>query len=180
MILFDSLYQRKGESMKKVLFFLLILGTSLLQAKMFQSVPEDKATLVQSGKDARYCSMCGMDLVKFYKTSHVANVDGKPTQFCSIHCLFDAINSGKKVTDIKVVDTKSLKLIDAKKAYYVVGSDVKGTMSHVSKYAFATMQDAKMFAQKHGGKIMNFEEALQEAKKDFEHPMMMHHKKHMK
>jgi nitrous oxide reductase accessory protein NosL len=162
--------------MKKILTLLITLSVVAfakmehkhsMHHNMFQTVPQDKAILVQKGKNARYCDKCGMDLVKFYKTSHCAKVNGVQKQFCSIHCLEDAIQSGAKVTDIKVVDTTSLKLIDAKKAYYVVGSNIKGTMSRVSKYAFKNLNDAKKFQKKHGGKIMNFSQALNIAKKDF-------------
>jgi len=163
--------------MKKRLLFLSLISAVVLQAdmnmkmmkhhKMFQSVPEDKAQLVGEQKDKRHCVNCGMDLVKFYKTSHAAKVDGKELQFCSIHCLAKDIKDGKKVEDIKVTDTHTLKLIDATKAYYVVGSNVKGTMSMVSKYAFASKEDAEAFAKKHGGKVVGFEEALKVAMKDF-------------
>ena len=148
-----------------IVFFIL----TSLQAKMFQSVTQQQAHILQKGKEARYCSSCGMDLVKFYKTSHAAKVNGKMKQFCSIHCLAETIKNGAEVTDIQVVDAKTLNWIDAKKAYYVVGSKVKGTMSHVSKYAFAAKADAENFVKKHGGKIMNFEKALEIAKKDFKH-----------
>ncbi len=153
--------------MKKVILVLLLMFASLMQAAMFQSVPESKAKLLQSGKEARYCPQCGMDLVMFYKTSHAAKIDGKQKQFCSIHCLAEAMQHAKSVSDIKVVDAKSLQWIDAKKAHYVVGSKVKGTMSRVSKYAFKNISDAKEFQEKKGGKLMTFEEALKEAQKDF-------------
>ncbi|SFV58151.1 Nitrous oxide reductase maturation protein, outer-membrane lipoprotein NosL [hydrothermal vent metagenome] len=153
--------------MRKIFLFLTLFA-SLASAMMFQSVPESKAKILQSGKEARYCSNCGMDLVKFYKTNHAAKVDNKQKEFCSIHCLAEVINSGAKVSDIKVVDTKSLKWIDATKAHYVVGSKVKGTMSRISKYAFSNLQDAKTFAHKYGGKIVSFKEALSIASKDFQ------------
>jgi len=154
--------------MKKMilLFFIFI---PLLHAKMFQTVDESQATLVQTGKDARYCLNCGMDLVQWYKTSYSAKVDGKIQQFCSMHCLRDVMKHSKNVSDIKVVDVTSLKFIDAKKAYYVVGSKVRGTMSRISKYAFKKLSDAKAFKKKYGGKIMNFEQALKVADKDFRH-----------
>jgi len=117
--------------------------------------------------------------VKFYKTSHSAKVNGKQKQFCSIHCLAQTINSKKKVTDIQVVDAVGLEFIDANKAFYVVHSNKKGTMSRVSKYAFKTKQEALAFQKRFGGKIMNFKEALQVAQKDFTaNHTMMHHKSH--
>lgn len=135
--------------------------------KMFQSVNEKEATLVQDGKEKRYCARCGMDLVMFYKTSHAAEHNGKKFQYCSIHCLAEHMDSGTTLEDIKVVDTVSLKLIDAKKAYYVVGSKIHGTMSRVSKYAFLNESDAKEFQNENGGEIMDFNNALEKAKEDF-------------
>ena len=151
----------------KRFFLLLTLLSTLASAVMFQSVPASKAKILQSGKEARYCSNCGMDLVMFYRTNHAAKVNGKLKEFCSLHCLAEVINSGAKVDDIKVVDTKNLEWIDATKAHYIVGSKVKGTMSRISKYAFANISDAKEFQHLKGGKIMNFQQALQEAQKDF-------------
>ena len=123
----------------------LVCGASMDGANkpanpMFQSVDPSKATLVGSGEGKEYCAVCGMNLVKFYKTNHVVN--GK--QVASLHCLYE-ITGGKIPSDAQVVDTKNLNLIDVNKAFYVVGSKVKGTMTRNSKYAFSTEADAKEF-----------------------------------
>ena len=47
---------------------------------------------------------------------------------------------------IKVVDASTQKLIDAQQAFYVVGSKVKGTMSKVSKLAFASKDAIKLIS----------------------------------
>jgi nitrous oxide reductase accessory protein NosL len=135
--------------------------------KMFQSVPKGKATLLQEGKAKAFCPECGMTLPMFYKTNHAAQVDGKVKQYCSIHCVVEDMNKGSKLTDIQVVDTNSLKFIDAAKAFYVVGSSKKATMSMVSKYAFSTKADAEAFAKTNGGKVTDFKGALEAAKADF-------------
>jgi nitrous oxide reductase accessory protein NosL len=144
---------------------------------LFQSVPKDKAVLLQEGEAKMFCPECGMTLHMFYKTNHAASVDGKTKQYCSLHCLVDDMRKGAKPTDIKAVDTVSLKFIDAKKAYYVVGSDVRGTMTTVSKYAFANKADAEAFAKTHGGKVTDFEGALKAAQADFEKDTAMIEKK---
>ena len=136
---------------------------------MYQSVNENEATLVQSGKDKRYCIRCGMDLVKFYKTSHTATYKGKEYQYCSIHCLEDHLGEGITLKNPKVVDVASLKLIPVSQAYYVVGSKKRGTMSRVSKYAFSTKDNAQKFQAKFGGKIMDFNGAREVAQEDFKH-----------
>ncbi len=144
---------------------LLFMLVGLSEAKMFQMVPAEKAELLQSGKGKLYCPNCGMNLVKFYKTSHaMKQKDGSTHQYCSIHCLAEAndvINP-----DTKVVDVTSLKFIDAFTAIYVVGSSKKGTMTMNSKYAFKTKADAEVFVKDNGGKIMSFAEAVQTAADD--------------
>ncbi len=138
---------------------------------MFQSVSKDKATLLQSGKDKGSCIACGMNLVKFYKTSHAAHLNDTTRQYCSIHCLAEEKNLKKMpLSDLKVVDVKSLKFIDAASAFYVVGSKKKPTMSEISKYAFASKEDAIKFSKRNKGKVLNFDEALKIAMKDFDTP----------
>lgn len=138
-----------------------------MPSEIFQTVSEKDAILVQDGKDKRYCARCGMDLVRFYKTSHMAEQDGKPVQYCSIHCLEEHLGEGVTLKNPKVVDVASLKFIPVGDAHYVVGSSKRGTMSRVSKYAFLNIEDAKKFQALYGGDIMNFKEADERAKNDF-------------
>lgn len=133
---------------------------------MFQSVDPSKAQILQTGKNKLYCPLCGMTLPMFYKTNHVATHKGHTKQYCSIHCLAnDHSNHKGELSDMKVVDVTSLKFIDATKAFYVVGSSKKGTMSMISKYAFATKAAAQAFAKEFGGEVKNFEETLKIATK---------------
>jgi len=146
--------------LRAVLILFILLNSAY--AQMFQSVPEGNATLIQSGKDKYACPNCGMHLVKFYKTSHTH----ENHQYCSIHCLYES-TQGVIPEDAKVVDTITLELIDVKKAYYVVGSKVRGTMTRTSSYAFGNEKDALLFVSDNGGKIMNFEAAFAVAAEDF-------------
>lgn len=134
---------------------------------MFQTVAKDKVIFLQEGKAKAFCPECGMTLSIFYKTNHAAHVNGKTKQYCSIHCLVEDIKKGSRLEEIKVVDTNSLKFIDATKAFYVVGSKKKGTMSTVSKYAFSKKKDANLFAEENGGQVVDFKGALEAAKADF-------------
>jgi len=139
--------------------------------KMFQSVSKEDAVLLQTSKDKKHCIRCGMNLVKFYKTSHSATDGSNVYQYCSIHCLEEHLGEGITLKNPKVVDIASLKFISVKDAYYVVGSKKRGTMSRVSKYAFSKLEDAKKFQAMNGGDIMNFDEALKKAKEDFKFQM---------
>lgn len=152
-----------------ILFIVLlsVANASQMKSNMFQSVSKEDAILVQDGKDKKFCPRCGMDLIKFYKTSHSASIDNKKYQYCSFHCLVEHLGEGVSIDDPHVVDAKNLNFIDIREAYYVVGSKVKGTMTSVSKYAFSSEDDAKEFKDKNGGEIMNFYEAMEIVKKDF-------------
>ena len=138
---------------------------------MFQSVSKDKAIILQSGNDKHLCSNCSMNLAKFYKTNHAAHLKDETKQYCSIHCLSEAKYIKKMpLENLKVVDVSSLKFIDATKAFYVVGSKKKATMSEVSKYAFALKADAMNFVKRYKGRVVNFDEAQKIAMRDFDSP----------
>jgi len=140
-----------------------------MMPKNYRMVPMAKAQILQEGPEKMYCPKCGMTLPMFYRTNHAAKVDGKMEQFCSMYCLIEEMNSGKKVSDVQVVDNTTLKFIPVEKAFYVVGSSKPATMAKkVSKYAFGTEKAAKAFAAKFGGKVMSYDEALALAKKDYE------------
>ncbi len=126
----------------------------------YQAVSPDKAVILQEGESKMYCPKCGMTLPMYYRTNHAAHVDGKPTQFCSIHCLAEAMAEGTKVTNVKVVDNTTLKFINVIKSWYVVGSSKPGTMSMTSKYAFGKKSDAENFAKEFGGEVMTYYDVL--------------------
>ncbi len=142
---------------------------SMRAKTLFQSVKADEVILLQKGKDAASCAACGMKLSRFYKTNHAAIFHGKERQYCSIHCLTEEKKiKNMNLEQIQVVDTKTLKFIDAKEAFYVLGSTKSATMSEVSKYAFAREKDAQEFVKAFHGEVVDFSEALRVAMKDFE------------
>jgi hypothetical protein len=148
--------------------------------KMYQSVPMEKATILQKGAAKMFCPKCGMTLPMFYKTNHVATDEkGVVKQYCSIHCLAeDALSN--KLSDMKVVDNSTLKFIPVNKAFYVVGSKVKGTMTMVSKYAFGTKEGAKEFQKKNGGEIKSFDKVFTMVKENLKKESAMIAKKQHK
>ncbi len=142
--------------------------------KMYQSVDPSQAKLMQEGESKAYCPNCGMYLPKFYKTNHAVRLDnGEVRQYCSIYCLVEEMELTKlrdkkdSIDEIMVVDVKSEDFINAKEAYYVVGSKKPGTMTTTSKYAFANKDDAAAFAAKNGGEVTDFKGAYTAALEDF-------------
>jgi len=154
---------------KKILIYLTIaffLSTLNLGASGFTKLASVEPTLVQNGKEKHWCPVCGMNIKKFYKTSHTAKLhNNTPRQYCSMRCLvMDMQEYGIDKHSIKVVDVASQQLIDATKAFYVLGSNIPGTMSKSSKLAFFEKEDANKFIKKHKGKVVNFTTAIKSAK----------------
>jgi nitrous oxide reductase accessory protein NosL len=140
---------------------LVLLSLSLNAAPFSKSDPN--GTIIQEGSSKAWCSVCGMNLRMFYKTNHALVLsDGTKKQYCSLHCLAHDHEAHKStVKSIHAVDAKTHKLIDATTAHYVIGSKAPGTMSMVSKYAFADLVDAKAFQKNHQGKeIMGYKKAF--------------------
>ncbi len=145
-----------------------IHGMHSMGGAMFQRVNPDKATILQKGANASSCIVCGMKLPMFFKTNHAATLKRTPRQYCSIHCLAKDLKVKKlPLKDLQVVDTDTLKFIDAQSASYVIGSNKPGTMSRVSKYAFSTQAAAQKFVTANGGRVADFKQALRTAMRDF-------------
>ena len=145
------------------LAMMLALG---VHAEEFNKMAKGEPELIQKEDVKAYCPICGMSLKMFYKTSHgVVLKDGTMKQYCSMRCLAaDWSSIESQVKKVVVTDVTSEKLIDAKSAFYVVGSKVPGTMSMVSKLAFASEADAKAFVAENGGEVMGFDAAFAKAK----------------
>lgn len=138
-------------------------ATGPAPARGFQSVDENEATLLQTGPGRAYCPNCGMNLVKFYRTSHGLPGDREPArQYCSLHCLVEVYP--EVPAGVLVADAASLQLVPAESAHYVVGSDAPGTMTMNSKYAFAALSDAEAFVAGHGGRLTDFAGAVAAAR----------------
>ena len=165
-----------------ILISILLLTTLSLNAKSFSKMASVEPVLTQQGKEKHWCPVCGMNIKMFYKTSHTSKLqNGTPRQYCSIRCLVvDMQEYGIDTSNIKVVDASTQKLIDASKAFYVLGSKVKGTMSKVSKIAFASKESADSFVKKHKGKVVDFDTALKSAKESLKSDMAMIKKKKTK
>ena len=166
-----------------MVFMLLISVTFAMSEGKFTKMASGQMELTQKGKGKMWCPVCGMSLKMFYKTSHTSKYmkSGKDRQYCSIRCLVVDMKEHKiNLKDVKVVDVTSEKLIDANSAFYVLGSRVMGTMTKISKFAFAKKDDAEAFAKKRGGTVVDFKTALESAKKSIKTDIAMVNKKRQK
>ncbi|MBF0247358.1 MAG: nitrous oxide reductase accessory protein NosL [Alphaproteobacteria bacterium] len=112
------------------------------------------------------CPVCGMLVAKYrewvatvvYKDGHAHHFDGAKDMF---KFLFDMAKYGDGHTPgdierIGVTEYYDLRKIDAKGAFYVVGSDVTGPMGH-ELVPFASRADAEAFLADHRGvRVLEF------------------------
>lgn len=113
------------------------------------------------------CPYCGMDRTEYNHSRHLVQYDDDLVDgTCSIHCLAIslALNLDRGPKAIYAADfgskddIKPLVLVDS--ATYLIGSRLKGTMSAVSKLAFAQQSAAEATKAGQGGKLVSFDEAL--------------------
>ena len=117
-------------------------------------------------KDAR-CTVCGMFVAKYPawitrikdQNGRVENFDGVKDMMVYYHNPAEyGGKAGMANAEVMVKDYYSLKWIDGRKAYYVIGSDVYGPMGQ-EFIPFATREAAESFLADHKGKkIIGFEE----------------------
>lgn len=110
------------------------------------------------------CPYCGMDRGKFAHSRMLLTYDNdKNLGFCSIHCaaVDMAVYLDRAPIAFGVGDFNTKKLIDAEKAYWVIGGDRPGVMTRRPKWAFEKKSDADQFIKAHGGKAATFEEAIE-------------------
>jgi len=115
-------------------------------------------------KDAK-CPVCGMFVHKYPKWSALMVVKGQKHYFDGVkdmmkYYIFDADFPYKReeIEQLKVSDFYTLKEIEAKEAYYVIGSDVFGPMGD-ELIPFESEEGAKNFMGDHkGDKIVKFDE----------------------
>ena len=113
------------------------------------------------------CPYCGMSRSKFQHSRHLVQYDDNLVDAtCSIHCLAISLslNIDRGPKALYVADNaaagKIKPMIEVDKATYLIGSDLKGTMTTVSKVAWSSADAARTALQKHGGKIGDFDQAL--------------------
>lgn len=104
------------------------------------------------------CPNCGMGRSMWARTWKTFRTTGRCQEACSFHCLADmAVKSG--VDPSAVMTALFLEprgMVPAGAAWFVVGSAAAGTMSMISKAAFATRPAAEAFARVCGGVIQDF------------------------
>ncbi len=155
-------------------------GTTLAAPKTYGTplqfepkTPKDPNPLQNELEKYPTCPYCGMDRRQWHFSRHLVHyeddlVDGT----CSIHCaaISLSLNMDRGPKAIYAADYGSTAepkpLVDVDKAIYLIGSDIKGTMTARSKLAFADEQAAGRTQQTNGGELGSFDAALTAAYQD--------------
>ncbi|MBK9518263.1 MAG: nitrous oxide reductase accessory protein NosL [Anaeromyxobacter sp.] len=120
-------------------------------------------------KAAPSCPHCGMDRAKFASSRMVIQFDdGTSAGTCSLHCAAVdlAVTLDKAPVALQVADMTGTQLIDAEKAFWVMGGGKPGVMTKRAKWAFADKAAAEAFAKEQGAALVTFEEALRASYED--------------
>jgi len=134
---------------KEALSYFIMAGSSKLHTDI-----KDQMKIPKESK----CPVCGMFVTKYPKWA------ARITQNTNIH-YFDGVKDmmkfyifdadfpydRSKITNIEVTDFYTLKAIDAKKAFYVIGSDIFGPMGN-ELVPFLNKNAAENFLKDHSGK----------------------------
>ncbi len=115
------------------------------------------------------CPYCGMDREKFsHSRVYLDYDDGSSEGMCSLHCaaIDLAIHIDKTPRTIGVGDYATKRLIDAEKAFWVLGGSKMGVMTKRAKWAFEKREEAEKFIKEHGGVMATFEDAIRGSYED--------------
>jgi len=146
----------------KIMFGLVLLILFFNMNLSYADEPE--VTIKKSDR----CPVCGMFVYKYPKwVAQIIFKDGTSYFYDGAKDMFKHIfdtakyTAGKKAEDIKaiyVTDYYEVELIEAKSAFYVLGSDVLGPMGH-ELLPFKDQESAQEFLEDHKGKsIIRFQD----------------------
>lgn len=114
------------------------------------------------------CPVCGMFVAKYpdwiatvtYRDGHAHHFDGAKDMFKYLHDMpkWAPGDKAEDITSIQVTEYYGVTRIDARAAWYVIGSDVLGPMGH-ELVPLKNRADAEEFLRDHEGKhIVRFDD----------------------
>lgn len=146
----------------------LALATETPRAK------PDEAPLENELEKYPRCVICNMDRRQFHYARHLLHYgDGHAEGTCSINCAAECMVRERRrgFTAIYAPDYgvagEPKPLIEVSTAIYLIGSDLRGVMSPVSKYAFSERAKAEAVIVVAGGRIATFAEAIAASLEDY-------------
>ena len=144
--------------MKRIIFLFFILVSSLFSAEILGKNYKEISKLVQE-----VCPIKNVDIDKhkdwagFVELKDGSIVALSSSKYTFAYMLIEQKKDDKSVLNVYVTDYKTKKIIDAKTAYYVFGSNIM-SVGGDDVIPFALESDAKEFyKEKHGRQIYRFD-----------------------
>lgn len=113
------------------------------------------------------CANCNMDRRRFHHGRHVLHYgDGHGEGTCSVRCAAECMLKERRrgFTAIYAADNgvpaDPKPLVEVSAARYLIGSDLPGVMTAISKVPFADENAARQAQRNHGGEIADFATAV--------------------
>lgn len=136
------------------------------------AVAQDGGKLPPKPGARESCPVCGMLVSKYpnwvativYKDGHAHYFDGAKDmfKFWFEPAKYAAGHRREDMAALWVTDFYNLQAVDARKAWYVIGSDVLGPMGH-ELVPLANQEDAADFLKDHKGKkVLSFDQVSQD------------------
>ena len=140
--------------------FLLLAISAMSSAAESSGIPEPRPNDT--------CPVCGMFVAKYpewiatvaYKDGHAHHFDGAKDMYKYLYEMprWAPGHKAEDITSIQVTEYYGLTRIDARSAWYVIGSDVLGPMGH-ELIPLETRADAEELLRDHSGKgIVRFDD----------------------
>ena len=151
--------------MKKT-FHALTLSALFLMVAIGSHAAEKNYEDIRKYKSCKLCGMSREDISirGFYWFTTTALLPAPAA--CAARRWTWRLTWGAKQTPMMVAYFNSRKLIDAEKAYWVIGGSKQGTMSTRGKWAFTGKDEARKFMAKNGGAPGTFHNALKASFED--------------
>lgn len=120
------------------------------------------------------CVICNMDRRQFHYARHLLHYgDGHAEGTCSNNCAAECMLRERRrgfnaiyAPDYGVAGEPK-PMIEVSTAIYLIGSDLRGVMSPVSKYAFSDKAKAEAVVAVAGGRLGSFAEAIAASLEDY-------------
>ena len=150
---------------------LLLLGASSLLGQPVTKAASPAATAVEV-EAPEGCEHCGMNRIRFSRSRMLVKYsDASQAGTCSIRCMVvDLDAKGKKTVAALLVGDYGVEgnpLINAQTATWVIGGNLRGVMTPIAKWAFATKASAEAFIAVNEGRLATYAEAEAAAREDF-------------
>lgn len=137
------------------------------EESMFSNSNSDSTPLENELEKYPRCVICNMDRRKFHYARHLLHyADGQVQGTCSVHCAAECMLRERRrgfqtiyAPDFGVAGEPK-PLVEASSATYLIGSDLRGVMTPVSKVAFASREAAIQAKLTYGGEIGSFSTAI--------------------